>query len=475
MRQAIDLREVENLSRLKAITARPGFFVFLFGLLFAGLMFQALPRTLRGPRGAADFEHFYEASKALAAGADIYAGDSQHYIYPPLLALLLRPLSLIPLSAAAGAWLLLNGGLLAAAAWLSARAAASRLDCSARDHLIAQAAILGSLLLLIEIHSDLHLGQSDGLVLFALVLALNCLDKRPIMAGLFLGLAGAIKYIALAYIPYLVLRRRWRAAASSAAGWVGWMLLPSISVGWTRNLNYIARAVAGLFAMSDPNVGSARPGTSPALGTLAGISGVVWERSVSLTSAVMRHMGTHPGKIWAIAALLGLAVICLAFAWLLVRKSRFTLWAGRGLPADAQVASSRALVLGEWSAVLTATLLFSPQLTERHFVLLLPVTVLASFLFLIAGRFIERFVLGVGTVLLVAGLYLPPGGIARWETALAWWRDIGGLSWCALLFFFSVFAILLRLLADNRRRSSEVFDLPRPAAPSTSNTPAVDI
>ena len=448
--------------------------MLVFGLLFAGLMFQALPRMLRGPKGAADFEHFYEASKALAAGADIYAGDTQHYIYPPLLALLLRPLSSIPLSAAAGTWLVLNGGLLAAAAWLAARAAASRLDCFARDRLIAQAAILGSLLLLIEIHADLHLGQSDGLVLFALVLALNCLDERPIVAGLFLGLAGAVKYIALAYIPYLVLRRRWRAAASSAVGWIGWMLLPSISIGWTRNLNYVARAVAGLFAMSDPNLGSARTGTSPALGTLAGISGVVWERSVSLTSAVMRHLGKHPGKSWAIAALLGLAVICLVFAWLLVRKSGFTLWVGRGLPTDARIASNRALVLGEWSAVLTATLLFSPQLTERHFVLLLPVTVLASFLFLVARRFVDRFVLGAGTVLLLAGLYLPPGGIARWEAALAWWRDIGGLSWCALLFFFSVFATLLRLLADDRRRSSEVFELPRPV-PSTSNTPAADI
>src|SRR5258707_586017 len=437
-------------------------------------MFQALPRMLRGPKGAADFEHFYEASKALAAGAHLSGGDTQHYIYPPLLALLLRPLSSIPLSAAAGTWLVLNGGLLAAAAWLAARAAASRLDCFARDRLIAQAAILGSLLLLIEIHADLHLGQSDGLVLFGLVLALNCLDERPIVAGLFLGLAGAVKYIALAYIPYLVLRRRWRAAASSAVGWIGWMLLPSISIGWTRNLNYVARAMAGLFAMSDPNVGSARPGTSPALGTLAGISGVVWERSVSLTSAVMRHLGKHPGKIWAIAALLGLAVICLVFAWLLVRKSGFTLWVGRGLPTDARVASNRALVLGEWCAVLTATLLFSPQLTERHFVLLLPVTVLASFLFLIARRSVDRFVLGAGTVLLLAGLYLPPGGIARWEAALAWWRDIGGLSWCALLFFFSVFAILLRLLADDRRRSSQVFELPRPV-PSTSNTPAVDI
>jgi Glycosyltransferase family 87 len=447
---------VGKLAQLKAITAKPGFFVFVFGLLYAVLMFQALPRTLRGPMGAADFAHFYEASKALAAGADIYAGDSQHYIYPPLLALLLWPLSLTPLSVAAGTWLVLNGGLLAAGAWLAARAAASRLGCFARDHLIAQAAILGSLLLLIEIHADLHLGQNDGLVVFALVLGLSCLDERPIMAGLFLGLAGAVKYIALSYIPYLALRRRWRAAGSTAACWVGWMLLPAISVGWTRNLNYIARALGGLFAMSDPDVGSARPGTSPTLGTLAGISGVVWERSVSLTSAVMRHLGKHPGKIWAIAALLGLAVSCLIFAWWLVRKSGFTLWADRGLPADAQVASGRALVLGEWSAVLTATLLFSPQLTERHFVLLLPVTVLASFEFLIAGRRIERFLLGAGSVLLLAGLYLPPGGIARWRAALAWWRDIGGLSWCALLFFFSVFAVLLWILADNRKRSPEV-------------------
>jgi hypothetical protein len=207
--------------------------------------------------------------------------------------------------------------------------------------------------------------------------------------------------------------------------------------------------------MSNPDAGSARAGTNPTLGTLAGISGVVWERSVSLTSAIMRHVGKNQGKIWAIAALLGVAVICLAFAWLLVRKSGFTLWAGRGLPDDAQVASGRALVLGEWSAVLTATLLFSPQLTERHFVLLLPVTVFASYEFLIARRLIERVLLGAGSLLLLAGLYLPPGGIARWQASLAWWRDIGGLSWCALFFFFSVFAVLLRLLADNRRRSPE--------------------
>ncbi|HZC34483.1 MAG TPA: glycosyltransferase family 87 protein, partial [Chthoniobacterales bacterium] len=192
---------MENLKRPKAISDRARVFVFGFCLLYAGLMLQALPRMLRGVEGAADFGHAYEASKALAAGADIYAGDSQHYIYPPLFALLLWPLTLVPLPAAAAMWLVLNGGLLAAGAWLAARAAASRLGYLARDDLIAQAAILGSLILLVEIHAEVHLGQSDGLIVFALVLALNCLDKRPIIAGLFLGLAGAVKYIALSYIP----------------------------------------------------------------------------------------------------------------------------------------------------------------------------------------------------------------------------------------------------------------------------------
>src|SRR5258708_38451162 len=114
-----------------------------------------------------------------------------------------------------------------------------------------------------------------------------------------------------------------------------WMLLPGALAGWNRNLHYIVSAVGGLVAMLNPDVGSERAGATQAPGTLAGISGVVWERSVSLTSACMRlgatAAGTAAGKIWAVAALIVIAFACVALAWWLVRHAHLTLWTGRGL------------------------------------------------------------------------------------------------------------------------------------------------
>ncbi len=428
--------------------SRTQLFTLLFVLLYAGLIILTLPRMMTGH--TADFVHFYRAAAALAAGEDIYAVSSRHYIYPPLMAFLFQPLSALPMPVAAGVWLIMNAVLLGASAWLTAGAAAARLSFPPAKSFVPSAAFLGSLLLLGKVHADLHLGQTDGLVIFPIVLALNCFDRRPVLAGTLLGLAGAEKYFGLAYVPYLVLRKRWWAAGSTMVAWTAWMLLPGALAGWNRNLHYIVSAVGGLVAMLNPDVGSERAGATQAPGTLAGISGVVWERSVSLTSACMR-LGATAGKIWAVAALIVIAFACVALAWWLVRHARLTLWTGRGLPVDAITASGRALVLGEWSAVLIAALVFSPQLTERHFVLLLPIAVLAFFEFFNARRSIDRALIVIGSIFLVAGLYLPPGGIAELRAALWWWRDLAGASWCVLVFFFLTFAVLVRQIAIKAR------------------------
>ena len=429
--------------------SRTQLFTLLFVLLYAGQIIVTLPRMMSGH--TADFVHFYRAAAALAAGEDIYAVSSRHYIYPPLDAFLFQPLSALPISVAAGLWLIMNAVLLGASAWLTAGAAAARLSFPPVKSFVPSAAFLGSLLLLGKVHADLHLGQTDGLVIFPIVLALNCLDRRPILAGTLLGLAGAEKYFGLAYVPYLVLRKRWWAAGSTVVAWTAWMLLPGTLAGWNRNLHYIVSAVGGLVAMLNPDVGSERAGATQTPGTLAGISGVVWERSVSLTSACMRLGTTAAGKIWAIAALTVIAFACVALAWWLVRRARLTLWTGRGLPADLITPRRRALVLGEWSAVLIATLVFSPQLTERHFVLLLPIAVLAFFEFFNARRRIDRALIVIGSIFLLAGLYLPPGGIAELRMALWWWRDLGGASWCALVFLFLTLTVLVRQIAIKAR------------------------
>src|SRR5688572_18060127 len=52
-----------------------------------------------------DFQVYYQAAKALARGENIYtAGISPPYVYPPLLALLVYPLSTLPITPATILW-----------------------------------------------------------------------------------------------------------------------------------------------------------------------------------------------------------------------------------------------------------------------------------------------------------------------------------------------------------------------------------
>ena len=42
-----------------------------------------------------DFVHFYRAASAMSKGEDIYAASQGHYIYPPLLAFIFQPLTIL--------------------------------------------------------------------------------------------------------------------------------------------------------------------------------------------------------------------------------------------------------------------------------------------------------------------------------------------------------------------------------------------
>lgn len=78
-----------------------------------------------------DFGAYYLAARALSNGespfdaqvaARLAAGEgiTHHspYIYPPLLALVLRPLAVLPYAVAAAVWFVLSAGALLAALWL---------------------------------------------------------------------------------------------------------------------------------------------------------------------------------------------------------------------------------------------------------------------------------------------------------------------------------------------------------------------
>jgi alpha-1,2-mannosyltransferase len=147
-------------------------------------------------------------------GGDLYGqvpviqGMQLPFTYPPIAAVVLAPLTLLPM-AAAGTLLTLGSVALAAVVLgLFLR----RLAGPAAGSLWAVAWLLPGALLLEPVRSTLDYGQIN-IVLMALV-ALDCLTVAPRWPrGALTGLAAAVKLTPAAFVLFFLLRRDYRAAA----------------------------------------------------------------------------------------------------------------------------------------------------------------------------------------------------------------------------------------------------------------------
>jgi hypothetical protein len=296
-------------------------------------------------------------------------------------------------------------------------------------------ALAGLVLLCDKFKGEVQMWQTNALLLVLLALALRWLDSRPALAGAALGFAFNVKYLPLPLLPYLLLRRRWRAAGWFAASALAFALLPAAAAGWGRNLAYQAVAYRGLLGLF---------GAAPAA-PAAHVEGIGNELSVSVTSGLARRFASGaPGAAGFLLA--GLAALaCLALAgWMYRRAGLALLYRGDG--AAPWGAAARALTAVEFSGLVAATLAFSPQTNSRHLVLLLPALTAAAALLLYGRLGAARWPLLVGTLLLTLGLVLPPGGLM--DPALHAWREVGGPCWCVLPMTLALLGAGLRQAAD---------------------------
>ncbi len=173
-----------------------------------------------------DFEIFYRAAERLQAGENIYAesaafrealetgqfnmkDDSIQWPYgnPPLLAILIVPLTRLPYTAAAALWTALNI-LMLLGACAAVLAAIGRLDWTGA---------VVALALLYAYYPDtvcLRLGQVEILLFLLIALSFLALKRgRDAWAGAALGFATAIKFFPGALILFLAWKRKWKAAA----------------------------------------------------------------------------------------------------------------------------------------------------------------------------------------------------------------------------------------------------------------------
>lgn len=278
-----------------------------------------------------DFEAYYTAAEALRFdhAANIYSTltllhaarahgvcvgfTGMPYVYPPLLAIALEPLTLIPCGSAAVLWLLLNAALWAGATLLLADLLARRWHGS---HLAAYALVSGLSLCFWQGFAGLFLGQAHILLLFGMALGLWLTEReRPWLAGAALAAVAIVKFFPAALILYYLLRGRGRVVVGAALA--GALLLVAMAL-----FSSPATLAAALPAAFVSVRGQTTPGQNEALAivapyvgpALAALVGIVW-----LVVSARRRGDDLLGAGWAACAMLLLSPLVWSFylVWLL--------------------------------------------------------------------------------------------------------------------------------------------------------------
>jgi hypothetical protein len=248
-------------------------------------------------------------------------------------------------------------------------------------------------------------------------LALYWLDGRPTLAGLALAVIMNIKYLSIVALPYLLLRRRWRAAASMVIGTVVLALLPATLLGWHENLRGLRIALGGIitwFGAVPPTLSDGRSIAIQKLGA---------NLSLSITSFFARRCGPEHTRL-AIELTALTAIAALAIVWGIYRKHRLPLWTWPA--ADRQRAHPyRGLVAVEWAGIIAVALAFSPDTNPRHLVLAVLVNCLAVSVLLSPRHLAWRWPVIAGIALILFGLVMPvrswgptfyyPYGVPGWS------------------------------------------------------------
>ncbi len=183
-----------------------------------------------------DLDAYRGAARALTEGADPYATPPP-YLYPPLLAVCLVPFLGLSQVVQGCLWVAFSAALITLSAFLVARARASR-----------QRQVLLAAIFFAPFAATQSNHQVNGLALLALVGARTWLDREESRGGAALGLSAAIKPLAILPLVWLVLTRRWRAAAAGLlvlmAGFA--VAIPFLGLGgMARSLERVFQIITG--------------------------------------------------------------------------------------------------------------------------------------------------------------------------------------------------------------------------------------
>jgi len=214
----------------------PGFLGVTSGLLLALAVAYSLLWTIGQKQSfqKGDFGAYYRAAQAVAAGRSPYFvdenGPTESFVYAPAYAYLFQPFSKLEYYWGVRAWMLLNWGLTVGCMCLGLTLIVGE---GWRKQVPWAVLWLAVLPLANFFWANIRSGQVGTLVLFCCLAWAVCGRRgRPVVGGILLAAACALKLAPGLLLPYLVLRRDYRGLAGVLVGSLVLFALPALWVGW---------------------------------------------------------------------------------------------------------------------------------------------------------------------------------------------------------------------------------------------------
>jgi hypothetical protein len=191
-------------------------------------------------RNAHDFEVFVDAGGKIIQGKNIYAppfAQNLQYYYSPLFALLLAPLSGLPIIVSQLLWIAVSYFLL----YRIWNLVVVYFDTSQLSKKQMQLWFIITLLLSIRfILVDIGYVQMTIFILWATLESIQLIGRdRYIPGSALLALAINIKLLPLAFVLYLAYRNKLKAAILACVFYLIFLFIPALYLGWQRNLDLI--------------------------------------------------------------------------------------------------------------------------------------------------------------------------------------------------------------------------------------------
>ncbi len=184
---------------------------------------------------------YYNVSRLILKDGDIYSYHNAKmlsYIYPPFLAIIFVPLSLLPPFMVAVLWYFFN-----ILSWFLCLIVGIKMLQDGNRPMDYLAYLLPLVACARFFIHNLNYGQASIFLIFPAYCGLKLMEnKKDIIGGLIFSVSLAIKFFPVIIIPYLLLKKRFLFITGAIIGIILWyVIFPSMVVGFDKNIQYMER------------------------------------------------------------------------------------------------------------------------------------------------------------------------------------------------------------------------------------------